>query len=151
MPRALHNLRKDLGYLRKFLEAWRGDLEGASAREKAMADHVLELLADAGPGAKVIVWAHNTPVAQSPNLDWAGIQPLGGHLRAALGSDYLALGFTFEHGSFLGRNQAVKDHPLQTFTVAANPEGTLDAALALAGAGRSIQALDLRRLPSEGQ
>ncbi len=69
-------------------------LQQATERDRAMAHNVEWMLAALYPGARVFLWAHNGHVG-------AGLMPwtsMGTHLRAALRSNYFAIGQTFDHG-----------------------------------------------------
>jgi erythromycin esterase len=119
------------------------DPEGP-ARDVGMAENVQWILQQEGPRGRVALWAHNAHVQTGTDL--LGQLWMGGHLRQALGSDMVALGFAFREGSF----QAIDagEGALREFTVRAFPSATLDAALDAAGA--SVLALDLRSLPPRG-
>ena len=109
-----------------------------------MAENVRWILQQEGAQGRIAVWAHNGHVQTGTDL--LGQVWMGGHLREALGSDMVALGFAFREGSF----QAVDigGGGLREFTVKALPSATLDAALD--GAGASVLALDLRGVPPKG-
>jgi erythromycin esterase len=70
----------------------------AGGRDRAMADL---LLAQLDSGGRVVLWAHNAHVSRGP-LDYLRSTQLamGGHLAAALGRGYYAVGFAFGSGGF---------------------------------------------------
>jgi len=119
---------------------------GVSPRDKAMAENV-RWICGREPGAKLIVWAHNSHVGLREGSLNPG-NPMGWHLRKVLGSGYVAVGFTFREGGFSALDFGPKHEGIIPFSVAANRRGTLDEALASAGA--DVLALDLRRLPKDG-
>jgi erythromycin esterase len=62
-------------------------------RDQAMADNAAWLLEQAGPDAKIVLWAHNGHVRNEPG--W-----MGSHLRERFGSQMVIVGFDFYGGSF---------------------------------------------------
>jgi erythromycin esterase len=66
------------------------------SRDWAMAGAVLRALAEAGPGARAVYWAHNAHVRVAEKTS-------GGFLRAALGCGYAAVAQTFGEGSFVAQ------------------------------------------------
>jgi erythromycin esterase len=94
-------------------------------RDHSMADNVKWIL-DHNPGAKIVLWAHNTHVA-------GGGLPqdmMGSTLRRAYGQQMVVFGLTFNRGSF----HAVQagGGTVRVVTVPVAPPGTLDAMLASA-------------------
>jgi len=63
------------------------------ARDLYMAENAVWLHEQAGPGSKVVLWAHNLHVSQVTG--W-----MGSHLRAHYANDYVIVGFDFYRGSF---------------------------------------------------
>ena len=66
---------------------------GGVVRDRYLAENAAWLLEQAGPGARMVVWAHNGHVADES-------QAMGALLRQRFGADYLPVGFSFDHGSF---------------------------------------------------
>jgi erythromycin esterase len=67
-------------------------------RDHAMADL---LLAQLEAGSRVVLWAHNAHVSRGPLVHLRSTQlAMGGHLAAALGRAYYAVGFAFGSGGF---------------------------------------------------
>ena len=62
-------------------------------RDVYMAENAAWLLEQAGPGARIVLWAHNGHIAEESLA-------MGGHLAKRFGPDYLSVGFSFDHGSF---------------------------------------------------
>jgi erythromycin esterase len=63
------------------------------ARASAMAENASWLLDQAGPGAKIILWAHN---AHINDLNYE----MGSFLRERYGADYVPLGFATDSGTY---------------------------------------------------
>ncbi|HEX8272887.1 MAG TPA: erythromycin esterase family protein [Longimicrobiaceae bacterium] len=68
-------------------------VNGAPVRDGYMAENAAWLLEQAGPGAKMVVWAHNGHVNDVDVL-------MGAHLRRRFGADFVAVAFSFDRGSF---------------------------------------------------
>lgn len=66
---------------------------GSRIRDAAMAENAAWLLEQAGPGAKIVLWAHNGHVRNE--TFW-----MGAHLRARFGAEMVIAGFDFYSGSF---------------------------------------------------
>ena len=116
-----------------------------AVRDRAMAENIRWILDHEGPGAKIVIWAHNGHVATQNQygMDW-----MGQHLRRALGRDMVVFGFAFNQGGFQAMEMPFpSERGLRPFNV--NPaEGSLDAMLA--SAGLQMAAIDLRALPADG-
>ncbi len=118
--------------------------QGNGARDRAMADNVRWILEREGPAGKVVVWAHNAHVATHGDF---GVEWMGLHLRRALGSALVVLGFAFDRGRFQAVG-ATSDRALSEWTVGPAPAHWLDGALARTGL--PLLALDLRAVPQAG-
>ncbi|MFI5648959.1 erythromycin esterase family protein [Kitasatospora sp. NPDC051705] len=96
-------------------------------RDRAMADNTAWW--QRRTGGKVLLSAHNGHVGYLATDTFLYPKPQGSHLRDTYGRDYVAIGFTFDSGSFL-TNGAVLTDDWKTVTVpAATPdmnEYTLD-------------------------
>jgi erythromycin esterase len=67
----------------------------AFVRDRYMAENIGWLLDQAGPDAKIVLWAHNYHVSvasNGPSMGW--------HLRNRYGSEMVIFGFSFYQGSF---------------------------------------------------
>jgi erythromycin esterase len=118
-------------------------------RDRCMAENVRRILDDEGPGAKIVLWAHNGHVAKDKHM-WTP-RPMGRFLREALGDALYAFGFSFHRGSFRAYNLSEKKDAREgvvPFTVQPPPAETLEGTLA--ATGMPILAMDLRRLPKSG-
>ena len=67
--------------------------EGYGLRDLYMAENAAWLLERAGPGARIVLWAHNGHIARREG--W-----MGWHLDRAFGDEYRPIGFAFHGGSF---------------------------------------------------
>ncbi len=119
--------------------------ERRDVRDQAMAENALWALERHGPAAKMVVWAHNAHVSFETG---AYLTPMGAHLRRALRSDLVAIGFVFDNGRFQARSGLMG--PLREFTVAPAFRGSLE--WGLRQIAYPLFVLDLRRIPrgSEG-
>lgn len=136
--------------LTRLVAAMRGDeASGLLERERMMADTLLWSLEQEGPGAKMVVWAHNAHVASSSYYG-GDVDSMGQLLRRALGDSLYVFGFAFDQGSFRALSRQRQGEPLtvMTHTVPPAPEGSLDAVLA--SVGPPLLALDLRGAPDTG-
>ncbi len=115
--------------------------EGSLARDRYMAENSAWLLDQAGPGGKVVLWAHNYHVSNQ-----VGAQ--GFHLRQKYGRDYVNLGFAFDRGVLNAMEQTATGSftGLKAMSVPPAPEGTYEAELRRLGQPRFL--VDLR--PIEG-
>lgn len=112
------------------------------ARDQFMAENVSWLLDQAGPGAKIVLSAHNGHVADDPWFDGRG--SMGHHLRTEFGSDLVIVGFDFHHGGFeavtitdAGTMAGLNDHNVEY-----PPKGSYEYYFHAAGMDRFV--LDLR-------
>nr|AYM52670.1 succinoglycan biosynthesis protein [Aggregicoccus edonensis] len=124
--------------------------EGINVRDAMMADNVRWIQEQEGPGAKLMLWAHNDHVNMRP-LEVPGTKPLGQLLRERLGDAVFVFGLAFNQGAFQAIELTPRGKPsrgLIEHTVPPAPEGTLDAVLA--SAGLPLYALNLRGAPRDG-
>ncbi|MFN0244534.1 MAG: erythromycin esterase family protein [Planctomycetota bacterium] len=131
--------------LARFAEA----ATSAEGRDHAMAQTLLDELARAGAGTKVVLWAHNAHVTNGP-LRYMGTTALGlgGVLAASLGEKYYALGFLFGEGSFAALAQdADRKWTFKSYEVPPCP-GSVEATFQRARQGDLI--VDLRGAPKDG-
>ena len=94
---------------------------GGYARDSYMAQNLERRINEEKPGTRIVVWAHNDHVGK-----YKGV--LGSYLKSIYGSDYYALGFSFNQGAFQAREMAanVTIGALKEFTVEAAPEGSVE-------------------------
>jgi len=115
------------------------DGQNAGVRDAAMAEN-LQWIAE-HEHAKVVAWAHNDHVAHVDD----GWQPMGEHLRRALGKAYVAVGLFFDHGGFVARDPAHRN-ARNAFTVGSLPPGSTGATFAATNMARFIA--DVRSPPA---
>jgi erythromycin esterase-like protein/ADP-ribose pyrophosphatase YjhB (NUDIX family) len=108
-------------------------------RDRYLAENVEWLLEQAGPDAKMVLWAHNGHVSVSRD---ESLQSMGYYLRQRYGQQLVVFGLLFYEGSF---NAFGVSH-LQTFQVEPPPSDSCEAFFHQAALPYFI--LDLRRLPT---
>jgi erythromycin esterase len=141
--------RQHAQLLARYIEASSNDARNwGPVRDRAMAENVQWILEQEGDAAKVILWAHNSHVANASathrsDMDWAGR-----HLRRMFGSDLVIFGFLFNRGSFRAIDAGIPSEGMRNFTVGPAPEGTVEAMFA--SAGLELAVVDLRRIPDGG-
>jgi len=106
-------------------------------RDRFMAENVEWLLNQAGPGARMMLWAHNSHVSRLAGS-------MGALLDSTLGSDYRNLGFLFGTGVF----NAVGDQGFTKYETALVLNNSLEAAFMETGQQRLL--FDARRIPQGG-
>lgn len=114
-------------------------------RDQLMAENLLWILEQAGPDAKIVMWAHNLHVSYLEN--WQGDL-----LQDVLDDDYRAVGLTFGQGSFNAITRLLNGQflGLESQQVGAPPSGSYE--YRFTAAELPIFALDLRSLDlSPGQ
>ncbi|MGE0143622.1 MAG: erythromycin esterase family protein [Planctomycetota bacterium] len=120
-------------------------------RDFAMAELLRLQLEQLSPQARCVLWAHNAHV-QKGALRYQGSQELaqGGHLAAAFGDGYVAIGFAFGEGEFQANAQGPDGRwGFRRYRLSRAVEGSLDAQLLAAKSGDYI--LDLRHAPNGAQ
>ena len=106
-------------------------------RDRYLAEDVQWLLDQAGPGARMMLWAHNAHVARVPGA-------MGAYLDADLGADYVNLGFLFGTGSF----NAIGNQGFTKYATALVLNNSLEAAFM--GTGQQRLLLDARSVAQGG-
>lgn len=105
--------------------------EKSKRRDIAMSQTVLDLLEQAGPDTKMVLWAHNMHVADA--APW-----MGSHLRKALGSQYYAIGFAFDHGQLNAIDSWPTGGRLTQMEAGPPKSGHLDWHFACTGLGNAL-------------
>lgn len=114
--------------------------KGLPLRDRYMAENVAWLLDQAGPDAKIVLWAHNLHVG---TYDY-GLKPMGAYLRENYGDEMVVFGFSFCQGSF---NSSKWPVGVTDFSVVLPPENSYEYTFHSAALPRFF--LDLRGLPSD--
>lgn len=80
---------------------YRGSTESWNLRDRHMFDTLQLLLKHRGPGAKAIVWAHNSHIgnAAATSMGWEGEFNIGELARNAYGDEVAAIGFGTDRGT----------------------------------------------------
>ncbi len=142
-------------------EASLAGLRSFNTRDQAMADIALWALDHYGVNQKAVLWAHNAHV-QSSAFIWDGREArvMGLNLAAALGDQYLNLGFGFAEGGLQARgapseletpgadNKRQELPPLQEFIAPPAPANTIGGTMRDTGLGDFL--IDLRALSLDG-
>ena len=137
--------RQSVRVLQQYTELRGGSAGRAGLRDRAMAENVRWIADVAEPGSRIVLWAHNGHISYSDDpFPW-----MGRHLEAALGKDYLPVGFLFHHGAFQAMDRTGRGRGLNEFTVGPPPAGSLEDSFERAGWPLCL--LDLRRLPASGE
>jgi erythromycin esterase len=132
------NVRQSARLVQQFEEMASSSSTASLVRDKAMAENTQWLLDQAGPSARMVLWAHNYHVSNLPTS-------MGGYLRRTWGASYVNLGFLFGSGSF---NAYGVNAPLREWSSALVPAWSLEAAF-LATA-RPIALFDARTVLTGG-
>ena len=139
-PAEYEQMREYARVLVQYVDAYRRvGLDHARSRDSYMADNFRRLVEREPAGTRFVIWAHNAHIATG---DHDGT-PLtfGHHTRRSYGSDYYALGFSFNQGSFQSREANPKDpknRMLMSFTANPAPEDSVDWYLAQTGEDKFI-------------
>ena len=114
----------------------------ALSRDASMAENVRWIRDQAGPNAKIVLWAHNGHINAVRNA-------MGGYLRTAYGSDYVTLGFAFGRGTFSAVQQSGNTLlSLGTFTSNTFPKSSIEAVFGATEKPRLL--FDARQIASGG-
>jgi erythromycin esterase len=80
--------------------------QSAFKRDLYMAENVVWMSEAAGPGSRLVLWAHNAHVARLPKL-------MGSYLGQEFGDAYVVAGFSFFRGGFNAVEATLRLGPLQ--------------------------------------
>ncbi len=117
-----------------------------AARDRFLAENAAWVLEQAGPGARIALWAHNEHVGTTPWADVPApsrIPSMGGHLRERYGAGLVTCGLSFGEGTF--RALAVGEGSLGAHRAAPPPPDSYEAACRQTGLPRFL--VDLRTVP----
>ncbi|UNO39071.1 erythromycin esterase family protein [Streptomyces sp. MST-110588] len=136
---------------RAMAEALAGAPDGLAfaARERYLADTLLEFLERSGPGTRVVLVGHNAHIQRAANRADGPLAAvtMGNLLSRALGTDYVPLALTGNGGETV-ENVPDRDHPLgMRWARATTPEAVPDSVEALfAGVPGEPALVDARAL-----
>jgi erythromycin esterase len=129
----------DATVLAEFADTYRRP-RSESPRDLYMTQNLVRTVKEERPGARIIVWAHNDHIGKQKGS-------FGGYLQSIFGSEYYALGLSFNQGAFQARemNKDVTIGALKEFKVGAATEGSIEWYLNRTGIKNFI--VDLRNTP----
>jgi len=98
---AAQNARVALGAERYYRLMYRSGAESWNLRDRHMFDTLRALLQRRGPGAKAVVWAHNSHIgnAAATEMGWSGEFNIGELCRTAFGEEAARIGFGTDRGT----------------------------------------------------
>ncbi len=120
--------------------------QASDSRDRGMAENIAWRMRRS-PDRKIIIWAHNGHVGVGANGVPDG-RSLGFWLRERLGERYLALGFTFGHGTFRAYGEQDGTTSYHPFPVGAPQAGFAGDVLGRLGEGPIL--IDVRTARSTG-
>jgi erythromycin esterase len=98
-------------------------VERVALRDRFMADNAMSLLEMGGPGAKIMVWAHNGHawnfVGEGED---EGLVSMGHHLKQEMGGGVRLVGFDFYRGAFNARRSGTPN--MEAFPIEASLPGS---------------------------
>jgi len=134
-----------------------------NARDRLMAENVAWILEQAGPDARIILWAHNVHVQASPVVlpvmeypplpaeeEGRTLIPMGVHLRERFGDELVIVGFSFESGAFRAVKRTGPFSALGMMDIPVEPPLPNSHEEYLYPKGLERHYLDLRTLPADG-
>jgi len=134
-----------------------------NARDRLMAENVAWILEQAGPDAKIILWAHNVHVQASPVVlpvmeypplpdeeEGRTLIPMGVHLRERFGDEMVIVGFSFESGEFRAVKRTGPFSALGLMDIAVEPPLPNSHEQYLYPEGLDRYYVDLRSIPRDG-
>jgi erythromycin esterase len=128
-------MRETARVLTQYAESYRySDYRNVMLRDIYMADNIRRIASREPAGTRFVIWAHNLHIAEGGTGE--GRLTSGYVLRKIYGSDYYALGFSFNKGAFQAREARPKDGAnkmLRSFTVQPAPVDMVDWYLAQTG------------------
>ena len=93
-------------------------------RDKYMAEN-LEWIAANNPDARIMIWAHNDHVRKGKGK-WNNYLNMGGYLKDAFGSQFMAVGFSTEEGTYTARIAGKKGGPDSANVLTASTKGDVE-------------------------
>lgn len=117
---------------------YRGARESWNLRDRHMFDTLQALLKHRGPGARAVVWAHNSHIgnAAATAMGWAGEFNIGELCRTAFGDEAVLIGFGTDRGTVAAASDW--DQPMEIKTVLPAREDSYEYAFRKTGLARSL-------------
>jgi len=117
---------------------YRGGSESWNLRDRHMFDTLKALLEAGGPGAKAVVWAHNSHIgnAAATAMGWQGEFNIGELCRTAFGEDAALIGFGTDRGTVAAADDW--DGEMRVKTVLPARPDSWELAFRKAGVTRSL-------------
>jgi erythromycin esterase-like protein len=134
---AAQNARIVLAAEQYYRIMYRGSRESWNLRDRHMFE-TLQLLMRNRPGAKAIVWAHNSHIgnAAATSMGWEGEFNIGELCRTAYGESLVAVGFGTDRGTVAAASDW--DHPMEIKTVRPARSDSFEFLFRHAGHARSL-------------
>jgi erythromycin esterase-like protein len=121
---------------------YRGATESWNVRDRHMFETLQHVMARRGPGAKAVVWAHNSHIgnAAATAMGWQGEFNLGELCKTAHGDEAALIGFGTDRGTVAAADDW--DEPMQVKTVLPSRPDSYERVFRQTGIARSLT--DLR-------
>ncbi len=135
---AVQNARIVVAAERYYRAMYRGGAESWNLRDRHMFGTLQALLADRGPAAKVVVWAHNSHIgdASATAMGWRGEFNIGELVRMAHGDEAVLIGFSTDRGKVAAADDW--DGDMKVKTVLPSRVDSWEYAFKHAGYARSL-------------
>ncbi len=117
---------------------YRGARESWNLRDRHMFNTLRALLKYRGPGARAVVWAHNSHIgnAAATAMGWSGEFNIGELCRTGFGDEAVLIGFGTDRGTVAAASDW--DHPMEIKTVLPAREDSYEYAFRKSGLARSL-------------
>jgi erythromycin esterase-like protein len=139
---AAQNARMVLAAEQYYRIMYRGSTESWNLRDRHMFDTLQRVMAARGPGAKAIVWAHNSHIgnAAATAMGWQGEFNIGELCRTAYRDEAILIGFGTDRGTVAAADDW--DEPMRVKTVVPARSDSYERVFRQTGIARSLT--DLR-------
>ena len=117
---------------------YRGSVESWNLRDRHMFETLQRVMEARGPGAKAIVWAHNSHIgnAAATAMGWQGEFNIGELARASFRDKAIAIGFGTDHGRVAAASSW--DMPMRIMNVLPARPDSYEALFRATGCARSL-------------
>jgi len=135
---AIQNARIVRAAERYYRAIYRSSVESWNLRDRHMFETLKALMAHRGPGAKAVVWAHNSHIgnAAATAMGWQGEFNIGELCRTAYGEAAVLIGFGTDTGTVAAASDWGAD--MQVKSVRPARDDSYEHAFLLAGHARSL-------------